>query len=97
MAKVATASAWSSKIEGRRMRILKVNEYTLLELAAFKPLSYLPCNHRLVAERLVKRGLLLPSPYVERPSLARGRFPGADSLVAKLEGPAGLGPLTDLV
>jgi hypothetical protein len=59
MAKVATASAWSSKIEGRRMRVLKVNEYTLLELTAFKPLSYLPCNDRLVAERLVKRGLLL--------------------------------------
>ena len=41
------------------MCVLEVNEYTLLELAAFKPFSYLPSNHRPVAERLVQRGLLL--------------------------------------
>ena len=41
------------------MCVLEVNDYTLLELAAVKPLSYVPCNHRPVAERLVQRGLLL--------------------------------------
>ena len=40
------------------MCVLEVNEHTLLELAAFRPLSYLPCSHRAAAERLRQRGLL---------------------------------------
>ena len=40
------------------MCVLEVNEYALLELAGSKPLSYVPSNHRRVAERLVQRGLL---------------------------------------
>jgi hypothetical protein len=37
---------------------LHVNEHTLLELAAYRPFSYLPSNHRPVAERLRRQGLL---------------------------------------
>jgi hypothetical protein len=41
------------------MCVLEINEHTLLELAAFKPFSYVPRKHRPAAERLVQRGLLL--------------------------------------
>jgi hypothetical protein len=41
------------------MRILRVEEHTLLELAAYCPFSYLPSNHRWVVERLRRHGLLL--------------------------------------
>ena len=40
------------------MCVLEVNEHTLLELAAFRPISFLPSSHQPVAERLLKRGLL---------------------------------------
>ena len=40
------------------MCVLEVTEFSLLELAAFRPFSYLPSNHRAAAERLRQRGLL---------------------------------------
>ena len=60
MGRYCTGHAGVENLRGEvLMRVLEVNAYTLLELAAFKPLSYVPCNHRPVAERLVPRGLLL--------------------------------------
>jgi hypothetical protein len=40
------------------MCVLEVTDFSLLELAAFRPLSYLPSNHRAAAERLRQQGLL---------------------------------------